>query len=306
MGNETGCCLPALRKKNNLISHELIPTNEPALQNDIKGDDIVHEQLLESSTTDDNNNHDSILIHQCDVSLHDISNNNDDDSDYDDNDETITPKNNLNDGDIIQQEQIEAIGDNEIFIPQKFQSYSSILNILLNTLCCIGVYDSKLHRWRTAVYSKHFDKTQRIVVRFTNSRPLPVDQDNLCDKYFCLIGFPVDNVSINSSLKISLSDLTDLSNLPIINIKKWMIREKRPIIKAYYRHCIQSKYKELGEKRKYNLINGYIRYLYTLNKFKYLRFPSIDIISMIISWHDGNFIIDDILTLITAFSIKPI
>ena len=170
---------------------------------------------------------------------------------------------------------------------------------------------------RTAVYSRHFDKTKRIVVRYTATPPLPVDQDNLCDKYYCLIGFPIDNVILNDykRFKVSLSDLRDLSNLPKINIKKWMIKDKRPIIKAWYRHSIidydqysnnyHGKYQELGHNKSL-LINGYIRFLWSLKAFQSLRFPASDIILMITLWHDGNYLIEEIFTLITAFCIQHI
>eukprot|EP00484_Ammonia_sp_Unknown_P020481 CAMPEP_0197043702 /NCGR_PEP_ID=MMETSP1384-20130603/19908_1 /TAXON_ID=29189 /ORGANISM="Ammonia sp." /LENGTH=280 /DNA_ID=CAMNT_0042475041 /DNA_START=21 /DNA_END=863 /DNA_ORIENTATION=+ len=192
----------------------------------------------------------------------------------------------------------------ERFEAQPVMSYHRVLHTLFHTLCCIGLYDNKLQRWRTAVYSRHFDNTQRIVVRFVNS-----SYDDCGDKYFCLVGFPVDNVRIDSArFSISAHDLKDLSNLPVANVQRWMMAQKRPTIIAWYRRFVNRKYSELAQHSKITLVSGYIRYLYALEfqAFGCLRFPSYDIIQTIASWHDGQCVVDDVLTLITAFCVQSV
>ena len=49
-------------------------------------------------------------------------------------------------------------------------SYKQVLDLLLNGDLCIGVYDIKLKIWRTAIYIRHFDKSQTITIGFTTEQ----------------------------------------------------------------------------------------------------------------------------------------
>ena len=71
----------------------------------------------------------------------------------------------------------------EVFHPQPFITYIDALDILLNKDCCFGVYDFKSKFWRAAVYMNHWDKNQRIMVRYIQDEELDPNVD-LAKFYF--------------------------------------------------------------------------------------------------------------------------
>ena len=69
-------------------------------------------------------------------------------------------------------------------------TYKEVLNVLLHGRCCIGVYDYKMSKWRTAVYMKHWDNVQAIMVRYVCGFP---------DNGFVILNtFPTCSIDIHS------------------------------------------------------------------------------------------------------------
>ena len=138
MGNtKTGCCcLPSLVKSRDKSQHELVPTEEIeeatcSLQDDDEkdsdgdgndGDGTVRHELLHSSTIIDVNL-------SLDGTDHELNNGN----------HYINTTENYSTATLDDD-------NNEIFIPQSFETYDNVLNILFNETCCIGIYDQKLQR----------------------------------------------------------------------------------------------------------------------------------------------------------------
>ena len=116
----------------------------------------------------------------------------------------------------------------EAFKPQPNISYKQALEMLLDGHCCFGVYDTKIKLWRTVIYMNHWNRTEKIMVRFCdlndNNRLLAA---NSVDKFMTIKNFPV-NIIMNDPKIFKTKErlLRDFSNVPQQKIDAWVKRQQ--------------------------------------------------------------------------------
>jgi len=109
-----------------------------------------------------------------------------------------------------------------VFVSTKFAiTYEETLDILFNKECCIGVYDFESSQWQSAVYVDNWDKSKRILIRYTN-----MDKWSGSGKFKIIKDFPANYlIEDGERFKASKSDLMIYSGLSKKKIDEWVQRE---------------------------------------------------------------------------------
>ena len=102
-------------------------------------------------------------------------------------------------------------------------SYRDALSELMNGECSLRVYDFKLKQWRTALFCKQFERTQRIMVRYTANM---VECDS--DRVVMLKDFPINYIKSGNATNVTYRELSK-SDLPRENIEEWRRRRRRAV-----------------------------------------------------------------------------
>ena len=96
-------------------------------------------------------------------------------------------------------------------------SYKQTLYALRNQRCSIGVYDYNIGIWRTAVYMKHWEHNQSIMIRYEDL----TSKTLITNKFFVLTKFPTNAVKINDKKFAPTLGLLNHSHLSRETVDEW-------------------------------------------------------------------------------------
>ena len=112
-------------------------------------------------------------------------------------------------------------------------SYKEALYALLNNPCCIGAYDYKDNRWRSAIYIAHWDDTRRIMLRFMDDTDCSIIIENKSmANYCCIKEFPTNAIDINpKKFKTTYNILEKISNLSTEDLNRFLKEQRLKSLK---------------------------------------------------------------------------